>query len=423
MAGLAQDELRQNYDEVKAQIERFHLILEDPEVCRQLIKDELVEVRDKFGDERRTRIDRAGGAFDDDEFYSDDEMVITISHLGYIKRTPLTEFRAQNRGGVGAKGSSTRNEDFIEHIYTANNRSYMLFFTERGRCYWLKVYNIPEGAKNQKGRAIQNLLSIESGDSVKAYISIRQLNNSEFVNSHNLVFCTKKGVIKKTSLEAYSRPRANGVNAIIIREDDELLQVELTDGNSEILMANRNGRAIRFHESKVREMGRMSTGVRGMSLDADDPSDEVVGMICMEPGTDKTVMVISETGFGKRSDIEDYRITNRGGKGVKTINITEKTGKLVAIKSVDDQNDLVIINRSGITLRLNVADIRVMGRATQGVRLINLGKRNDVIASVCAVDSDPDEPTDEVETDGEVLDSLPVTDDIETETEESETEE
>ena len=423
LTGLAQDELRQNYDEVKAQIERFHLILEDPEVCRQLIKDELVEVRDKFGDERRTRIDRAGGAFDDDEFYSDDEMVITISHLGYIKRTPLTEFRAQNRGGVGAKGSSTRNEDFIEHIYTANNRSYMLFFTERGRCYWLKVYNIPEGAKNQKGRAIQNLLSIESGDSVKAYISIRQLNNSEFVNSHNLLFCTKKGVIKKSSLEAYSRPRANGVNAIIIREDDELLQVELTDGNSEILMANRNGRAIRFHESKVREMGRMSTGVRGMSLDADDPSDEVVGMICMEPGTDKTVMVISETGFGKRSDIEDYRITNRGGKGVKTINITEKTGKLVAIKSVDNQNDLVIINRSGITLRLNVADIRVMGRATQGVRLINLGKRNDVIASVCAVDSDPDEPTDEVETDGEVLDSLPVTDDIETETEESETEE
>ncbi|MDE7388272.1 MAG: DNA gyrase subunit A, partial [Muribaculaceae bacterium] len=381
LTGLAQDELRNNFDEVQAQIKRFHSILEDPEVCRQLMKDELLEVSEKFGDDRRTRINKGGAQIDDDDLYADDEMVITISHLGYIKRTPLAEFRAQNRGGVGAKGSSTRNEDFIEHIYTANNRSYMLFFTERGRCYWLKVYNIPEFAKNQKGRAIQNLLSIESGDSVRAYISIRHLNDPEFVNSHNLVFCTKKGVIKKTPLEQYSRPRTNGVNAIIIREDDDLLQVELTDGDSEILMANRNGRAIRFHESKVREMGRMSTGVRGMSLDADDPTDEIVGMICMEPGdTNKTVMVISETGFGKRSELDDYRVTNRGGKGVKTMQITEKTGKLVAIKSVDDQNDLVIINRSGITLRIHMADVRVMGRATQGVRLINLGKRNDVIA-------------------------------------------
>ena len=410
LTGLAQDELRQNYNDVQAQIKRFKSILEDPEVCRQLIKDELLEVSEKFGDDRRTRINHHGGQVDDDEFFDDNEMVITISHLGYIKRTPLAEFRAQNRGGVGAKGSSTRNEDFIEHIYTANNRSYMLFFTERGRCYWLKVYNIPEFGKNQKGRAIQNLLSIETGDSVKAYISINGLNNPEYVAKHNLVFCTKKGIIKKTPLEAYSRPRANGVNAIIIRDDDELLQVELTDGDSEILMANRNGRAIRFHESKVREMGRMSTGVRGMSLDTDDPTDEIVGMICMAPDSEKNVMVISETGFGKRSILADYRITNRGGKGVKTMNITEKTGRLVAIKCVDDLNDLVIINRSGITLRLHVADVRVMGRATQGVRLINLGKRNDVIASVCAVEADPEEEAETVETEGEVLDALPVDD-------------
>jgi DNA gyrase subunit A len=309
--------------------------------------------------------------------------------LGYIKRTPLADFRAQHRGGVGAKGSSTRNEDFIEHIYTANNRSYMLFFTERGRCYWLKVYNIPEGAKNQKGRAIQNLLSIESNDSVKAYISIRSLADAEFVKNHNLVFCTKKGVVKKTPLEAYSRPRSMGVNAIIIREDDELLQVELTSGNSEIVLANRNGRAIRFDEARVREMGRMSTGVRGMTLD--DDNDEVVGMLCMEPETEKTIVVLSANGYGKRSVLDDYRITNRGGKGVKTISVTEKTGKLVAIKSVDDGDDLVIINRSGITLRLRMADIRIQGRATQGVRMINLEKRGDTIASVCAVATDPDE--------------------------------
>jgi DNA gyrase subunit A len=403
LTGLEQDKLHQNYNEILEQIKHFHAILEDPAVCRQLIKDELEEIREKYGDGRRTRIDRAGGQFDDDEFYSDDEMVITISHLGYIKRTPLADFRAQHRGGVGAKGSSTRNEDFIEHIYTANNRSYMLFFTERGRCYWLKVYNIPEGAKNQKGRAIQNLLSIESNDSVKAYISIRSLADAEFVNNHNLVFCTKKGVVKKTPLEAYSRPRSMGVNAIIIRDDDELLQVELTSGNSEIVLANRNGRAIRFDEARVREMGRMSTGVRGMTLD--DDNDEVVGMLCMEPETEKTIVVLSANGYGKRSVLDDYRITNRGGKGVKTISVTEKTGKLVAIKSVDDGDDLVIINRSGITLRLRMADIRIQGRATQGVRMINLDKRGDTIASVCAVTTDPDEeaetpdmePTDDAE--------------------------
>jgi DNA gyrase subunit A len=389
LTGLEQDKLHQSYNEILEQIKHFHSILEDPAVCRQLIKDELEEIREKYGDDRRTRIDRAGGQFDDDEFYSDDEMVITISHLGYIKRTPLADFRAQHRGGVGAKGSSTRNEDFIEHIYTANNRSYMLFFTERGRCYWLKVYNIPEGAKNQKGRAIQNLLSIESNDSVKAYISIRSLADAEFVKNHNLVFCTKKGVVKKTPLEAYSRPRSMGVNAIIIREDDELLQVELTSGNSEIVLANRNGRAIRFDEARVREMGRMSTGVRGMTLD--DDNDEVVGMLCMEPETEKTIVVLSANGYGKRSVLDDYRITNRGGKGVKTISVTEKTGKLVAIKSVDDGDDLVIINRSGITLRLRMADIRIQGRATQGVRMINLEKRGDTIASVCAVATDPDE--------------------------------
>lgn len=408
LTGLEQDKLHQNYEDIQAEIRRLKEILENPEVCRAVIRGELEEVRDKYGDDRRSEINHAGGQFDDDAFYDDDEMVITISHLGYIKRTKLTEFRAQNRGGVGIKGSSTRSEDFIEHIYTANNRSYMLFFTERGRCYWLKVYNIPEAARNQKGRAIQNLLSIESNDSVKAYIAVRSLSDAEFVNTHNLVFCTNKGVIKKTPLEAYSRPRNLGVNAIIIREDDELLQVELTSGNSEIIMANRNGRAIRFDEKRVREMGRMSTGVRGMTLD--DEQDEIVGMICMEPETTKSVLVLSENGYGKRSDLDDYRITNRGGKGVKTLNITDKTGNLVAIKSVDDENDLVIINRSGITIRLHMSDIRIMGRATQGVRMINLEKRGDTIASVCVVDTDPDEAVEEQEEANEGAVETPATD-------------
>lgn len=386
LTGLEQDKLRANYDEILAEIARLEEILTNDTVCWNLIKTELEEVRDKYGDERRTDIDYTAGDFNAEDFYADDDMIITLSHMGYIKRTALSEFRTQNRGGVGAKGSDTRDEDFIEYIYPASMHNYMLFFTEKGRCYWLKVYELPEGAKNSKGRAIQNLLNIEPDDNVNAVINVKALDDRDFVTSHNLVFCTKNGVIKKTSLEAYSRPRANGVNAIIIREDDKLISVELTDGNSEIIMANRNGRAIRFHESKVREMGRMSTGVRGMTLD-EGGDDAVVGMICIEPGSSNNVMVISENGYGKRSDIDDYRITNRGGKGIKTMNITEKTGRLVAIKSVNDENDLVIINKSGITLRMKVADIRVQGRATQGVRVINLEKRNDNIASVCCVDS------------------------------------
>ncbi|MCC8175011.1 MAG: DNA gyrase subunit A [Bacteroidales bacterium] len=399
---LDQEKLQNDYDAIMAEIERLQLILNDDHVCRELIKSELVEVKEQFGDARKTDIDYMAGDFNAEDFYADDDMIITISHLGYIKRTPLSEFRAQNRGGVGAKGADSRDEDFIEHIYTASMHSYMLFFTERGRCYWLKVYDIPEGAKNTKGRAIQNLLNIEAGDKVRAYISIKGLNDKEYVNSHNLIFCTKNGVIKKTSLEAYSRPRAAGVNAIVIREDDQLIQVALTDGDSEILMANRNGRAIRFHESKVRAMGRMSTGVRGMKLDGGD--DEVVGMICMNHNTENTVMVLSENGFGKRTELEAYRVTNRGGKGVKTMNVTDKTGRLVAILSVNDDNDLVIINRSGITLRVHVSDVRVMGRATQGVRIINLDKRGDTIASVCCVASDPEEEVEAVE-EGEELET------------------
>ena len=401
LTGLEQDKLRQSYDDIQKLIARLNEILTNDEVCRNLIKDELIEIREKYGDERRTDIDYKAGDFNAEDFYADDEMIITISHLGYIKRTPLTEFRAQNRGGVGAKGSDTRDEDFIEHIYPASMHNYMLFFTKKGRCYWLKVYDLPEGAKNTKGRAIQNLLNIEPDDAVNAFIRVKGLEDKEFVNSHNLVFATKKGIIKKTKLEAYSRPRANGVNAIIIRDDDQLIQVELTDGNSEILLANRNGRAIRFHESKVREMGRVSTGVRGMSLD--DDNDEVVGMICMNQSSENNVMVISENGYGKRSLLDDYRITNRGGKGVKTINVTDKTGALVAMKSVTDDNDLVIINKSGITLRLKVADVRVMGRATQGVRLINLEKRSDTIASVCCVDTDTDEDVETIQVEGQEI--------------------
>lgn len=399
LSGLEQDKLHQQYEEVEAEIARLELILNDDNVCRQLIKDELVEIRENYGDNRKTDIDYTAGDFNAEDFYADDEMIITISHLGYIKRTALSEFRAQNRGGVGVKGSDTRDEDFIEYIYPASMHSYMLFFTKKGRCYWLKVYDIPEGAKNAKGRAIQNLLNIDPDDQVKAFIRIKGLEDKEFITSHNLVFCTKKGVIKKTSLEAYSRPRVAGVNAIIIREDDELLQVELTDGNSQILMANRNGRAIRFDESAVREMGRVSTGVRGMRID-EDGQDEVIGMICMPRDSENTVLSLSENGYGKRSLLEDYRTTNRGAKGVKTMNVTDKTGHLVALKSVNDDNDLVIINKSGITLRIHVADLRVMGRATQGVRIINLEKRNDTIASVCCVETDPEE-----EVDQEVIDS------------------
>ncbi len=386
LTGMSQAKLHEEYEELMKRIEFLNLVLTDDSVCRKVIEDELIETREKFGDERKTEIVYASEEFNAEDFYADDAMIITISHLGYIKRTPLSEFRAQHRGGVGAKGSDTREEDFIEYIYPASMHNYMLFFTQKGRCYWLKVYEIPEGAKNSKGRAIQNLLNIEAGDKVNAFIRVKRLDDEEFINSHYLIFCTKKGIIKKTCLEAYSRPRQNGVNAIVIREDDQVIQVRMTDGNAEVLMANRNGRAIRFHESTVRVMGRVSTGVKGMTLDGDD--DEVVGMITMTGKPDETVMVVSEQGYGKRSDLDDYRITNRGGKGVKTLNVTEKTGKLVSIKNVNDSNDLVIINKSGITLRLKVADIRVMGRATQGVRLINLEKRNDEIASVCKVDSE-----------------------------------
>lgn len=391
LTGLEMQKLRAEYDELMKLIEHYNLILNDDHECREVMKAELIEVRDKFGDERRTRINQFSSDLNAEDFYPDDEMIITISHLGYIKRTPLSEFRAQHRGTMGSRGSNTRDEDFIEYIYPASNHNYMLFFTQKGRCYWLKVYEIPECVKNSKGRAIQNLLQIDPDDTVNAFIRVKHLDDKEYISTHNLIFCTKKGVIKKTSLEAYSRPRANGVNAIVIREDDRVIQVRLTDGNSEIVMANRNGRAIRFNEDKVREMGRMATGVRGMTLDG--PDDEVVGMITLTGRDDESIMVVSENGFGKRSAVDEYRITNRGGKGVRTMNITEKTGMLVAIKNVNDNNDLMIINESGITLRMHVADIRLTGRNTQGVKLIELKKRGDSIASVCKVDSDPEEET------------------------------
>ena len=384
LTGLMQDQLHAEYEEIMKQIAYLESILADDEVCRQVMKDELLEVKTKYGDERRSEIVYSSEEFNPEDFYADDQMIITISHMGYIKRTPLTQFRAQNRGGVGSKGTETRDEDFVEHIYPATMHNTMMFFTQKGKCYWLKVYEIPEGTKNSKGRAIQNLLNIDSDDNVTAYLRVKSLEDSEFINSHYVLFCTKKGVIKKTLLEQYSRPRQNGVNAITIREDDSVIEVRMTNGNNEIIIANRNGRAIRFHEAAVRVMGRTATGVRGITLD-NDGQDEVVGMICIKDLETESVMVVSEQGYGKRSEIEDYRKTNRGGKGVKTMNITEKTGKLVTIKSVTDENDLMIINKSGITIRLKVADVRIMGRATQGVRLINLEKRNDQIGSVCKV--------------------------------------
>ncbi len=390
LTGLLQDQLHAEYEELMKQISYYEEILSNEDLCKKVIKDELIEVKEKYGDERRSEIVYSSEEFNPEDFYADDEMVITISHLGYIKRTPLSEFRSQNRGGVGAKGTETRDEDFVEYIYPATMHNTMLFFTQKGRCYWLKVYEIPEGAKNSKGRAIQNLLNIDSSDAVNAFVRVKNLTDTEFINSHYLIFCTKNGVVKKTCLEQYSRPRQNGVNAITIREDDRVIAVRMTNGNNEIIIANRNGRAIRFHESAVREMGRTATGVRGMTLD-EDGMDEVIGMICIKDMNAESIMVVSEQGYGKRSDIEDYRKTNRGGKGVKTLNITEKTGKLVAIKTVTDDNDLMIINKSGITIRLKVADVRIMGRATQGVRLINLEKRNDQIASVCKVNSENEE--------------------------------
>ena len=390
LTGLMQEQLHAEYDEVMKQIAYLEEVLSNDELCRKVVKDELLEVKEKYGDPRRSEIIYSSEEFNPEDFYADDDMIITISHMGYIKRTPLSEFHAQNRGGVGAKGSDTRDSDFIEHIYPATMHNTLLFFTQKGKCYWLKVYEIPEGNRTSKGRAIQNLLNIEADDAVTAYLRVKNLNDQEFINSHYVLFCTQKGVIKKTLLEQYSRPRQNGVNAITIREDDRVIEVRMTNGNNEIIIANRNGRAIRFHESAVREMGRTATGVRGITLD-EDGQDEVIGMICIKDPQTETVMVVSENGYGKRSDLEDYRKTNRGGKGVKTLSITDKTGCLVAIKSVTDENDLMIINKSGITIRLKVADVRIMGRATQGVRLIDLGKRNDRIGSVCKVASEQEE--------------------------------
>lgn len=383
LVALAIEELRAEYAELMKLIDHLKAVLASEEMRMQIIKEELLEVKEKYGDERRTQIMFTAEEFNPEDFYADEEMVLTVSHLGYIKRTPLAEFKSQNRGGVGSKGSAARDADFIEYIYSASMHNTLLFFTQKGRCYWQKVYELPEGAKNTKGRAIQNLLNIDSDDKINALICVKSLDDEEFNKSHNIVFCTKNGVVKKTSLEAYSRPRANGVNAILIREDDKVIDVCLTDGNSEIILANKHGKAIRFNESKVRQMGRVSTGVKGMTLDG--PDDEVVGMIVIEDPQKETILVVSDQGYGKRSDIEDYRITNRGGKGVKTLNITDKTGELIAIKNVTDENDLMIINKSGITIRICMSDVRVQGRATQGVRLINLTKKNDQIASVCKV--------------------------------------
>lgn len=384
LTGLEQDKLRGEAEEVRKQIEYYHSILSDYLLCQQVIIEELQEVKEKYGDERRTEIVYSSEEFNPEDFYADDQMVITISHMGYIKRTPLSEFHAQHRGGVGSKGTDTRDDDFIENIYPATMHNTMLFFTQKGKCYWMRVYEIPEGTKNSKGRAIQNLLNIDADDKVNAFVRVKTLNDPDYINNHYILFCTKQGIVKKTSLEQYSRPRQNGVNAITIREDDQVIEVRMTDGTNEIVIANRNGRAIRFNEQTVREMGRTATGVRGMRLD-EDGSDEVVGMVCIKDSQKESIMVVSEQGYGKRSDIDDYRITNRGAKGVKTLNITEKTGKLVAIKCVTDENDLMIINKSGITIRLAVDSVRIMGRATQGVRLINLEKRGDRIASVCKV--------------------------------------
>ena len=417
LTGLRIDQLHAEFEELERQIAYFEQILSDPELCKKVMKDDLQEVKEKYGDERRTEIKPYEHEFNAEDFYPNDPVVITVSHMGYIKRTPLSEFREQSRGGVGSKGARTREQDFTEYIYPATMHQTMLFFTRKGRCYWLKCYEIPEGDKNFKGRAIQNMLNIEPDDSVNALLRLRGLNDEEFVKSHYVVFATKNGTVKKTSLEAYSRPRTNGVNAINIVEGDEVVDVRLTNGKNEIILANRNGRAVRFDEDSIRTMGRVSTGVRGMKLD--DGDDQVVGMIVVNNAETETVMVVSENGYGKRSQVEDYRKTNRGGKGVKTFAITEKTGRLVAIKNVTDENDLMIINKSGIAIRLAVSECRVMGRATQGVRLINLSKKNDVIASVCKVMSTEKEA--EVSGDKDDENATPATDVQATEAPQTET--
>ena len=388
LTNLEQDKLRDELEELRKRIEFLEDILNNPLTCRKVIEDELIEVREKFGDVRKTEIEYSAEEMNAEDFYADDPMIITISHFGYIKRTPLIEYRTQARGGVGAKGSETRDEDFIERVFEATNHNYMLFFTEQGRCYWLRVFEIPEGSKSSKGRAIQNLLNLGPDNRVQAIIRVTKLKDPEYNESHNIVFATKNGVVKKTALKEYSRPRTNGVIAINLLENDQLIDAVLTEGDSEIILANKNGRAIRFNENQVRNMGRPSTGVKGMTLDG--PEDGIVGMICMRTGANDNVLVVSEKGMGKRSELDDYRITHRGGKGVKTMNITDKTGKLIAIKNVNDDNDLVIINKSGIMIRMKVTDLRVMGRNTQGVRLINLEKKNDEIASVCKVQTQPE---------------------------------
>lgn len=392
LTNMQQEKLHDEYNEIERKIAYYEQILSDDELCHKVMKDELIEVKEKYGDERRTEICLSSTEFNPEDFYADDEVVIALSHLGYIKRTPLAEFKAQTRGGVGSKGGSTRDSDFIEYIYPATMHNTMLFFTAKGRCYWLKVYELPEGAKNSKGRAIQNMLNIEPDDSINACLHIRKLADAEFCKTHFVLFCTKEGVIKKTCLSEYSRPRVNGVNAINIREEDRVVSVVLTNGTDEIVIANRNGRAIRFNEEVVRPMGRTATGVRGIRLD-EDGQDEVVGMICINDPENETVMVVSENGYGKRSAVADYRVTNRGGKGVKTLDITERTGPVIAIKAVTDDNDLMIINKSGIAIRMKLSEVRVQGRATQGVRLINLEKRNDVISSVCKVPTEEEEET------------------------------
>ncbi|MGQ1911404.1 DNA gyrase subunit A [Marinifilum sp. RC60d5] len=399
LTGLERDKLHAEYEELMKLIDHLKEILANEQMRMDIIKEELIEVKAKYGDERRTDIVYASEEFNPEDFYADEEMVITISHMGYIKRTPLAEFKTQHRGGVGSKGSITREEDFLEHMIMATMHNTMLFFTEKGKCFWLKVYEIPEGTKQSKGRAIQNLLNIEPQDNVKAYINVLNLKEEEYINNNYIVLCTKKGVVKKTPLEAYSRPRVNGVNAITIREGDQLLEAKLTNGENQILIAVRSGKAIRFAEDQVRSMGRTASGVRGITLK--DENDEVVGMICVK-NEEENILVVSENGYGKRSNIDDYRITNRGGKGVKTISLTDKTGNLIAIKNVTDNDDLMIINKSGITIRLAVSDLRVMGRATQGVRLINLSKKNDSIAAVAKVNSsnDEEETTEDTVTEG-----------------------
>ena len=423
LTNIQQEKLHEEYEEIERRIAWFEQVLSDDAVCRQVIKDELLEVKEKYGDERRTEICLSSTEFNPEDFYADDEVVITISHLGYIKRTPLAEFHAQGKRGIGSKGASTRDADFIEHIYHATMHNTMLFFTAKGRCYWLKVYEIPEGTKSSKGRAIQNMLNIEPDDAVNACLHIRRLADPDFCQTHYVIFCTHQGVVKKTCLADYSRPRANGVNAINIREDDRVVSVALTNGTDEIVVANRNGRAIRFNEETVRAMGRTATGVRAIRLEENDPEDGVVGMVCVNDPEKETVLVVSENGFGKRSAVTDYRVTNRGGKGVKTLDITEKTGKVVAIKAVTDEEDLMIINMSGTTLRLKLKDVRVQGRATQGSRLINLEKRGDTISSVCQVPTEEEEQAEELnaETPDEVSGMTPET--PETSTEEAPTEE